>query len=138
MSRCYGLHLCSVCLSADAEDHESYVYKLSRRQALSQWLMDVSRPTAEEQLKQSDPVSPLLALTAQSLAVCIYQEHGYLSNLFSLLSRLQLSAACRLAHQHRDHKLGLLISQSATSSTVNKVTLRQQLEEWRRQEVRMR
>ena len=54
-------------LPAGAEDHESYAYKLSRRQALSQWLMGVSRPTAEEQLKQSDPVSFLRALTAQSL-----------------------------------------------------------------------
>lgn len=44
------------------------------------------------------------------------QEH-YLKALFSLVAGQQLSEACKLAREKRDHKLALLLSQ-ATKNTI--------------------
>ena len=67
----------------------------------------------------------------------LFQEQGYLSNLFDLLTQFRLPEACLLAHSNQDHKLALLISQAASSNVMNRQMLRQQLNEWDRLEVRL-
>ena len=70
------------------------------------------------------------------LVPCVYLPHlqdaEYLGALFSLVSGRQMAAACRLAHQHRDHKLALLLGQVANGSANSRQLAYEQMDMWRR------
>ncbi len=54
--------------------------------------------------------------------------------LLNLLAKFNLSEACSVAHQHKDHKLALLFAQAASGSLGNRLMLRQQLNDWEKME----
>lgn len=51
------------------------------------------------------------------------------------LAQFNLLQATTTAHKHKDHKLALLISQSATGHRDNRLLLHQQLNDWDKLEV---
>ena len=55
--------------------------------------------------------------------------------VLQLLTQFNLSKALSVAHQHKDYKLALLISQAASGSLGNRLMLRQQLDDWDKMEV---
>lgn len=83
-------------------DPDSYGNQAARRKRLYHWLRETNESVTEEEVSRSS-------------------DSNYLKALFSLVSGQQLSKACRLAQQHRDHKLALLLSQAAQNTTYNRL-----------------
>lgn len=66
--------------------------------------------------------------------VVTFQGQNHVIAVMSLLSGHQVSAACRLAQESRDHRLALLIAQAAGANFPRKL-LAQQLHNWGDQRV---
>ena len=107
------MYLCSA--EPSLADQTSYIHCLSRRNALTQWLMEAASTTVEREVAAAGDT-----------------DAEYLEAVFSLVSGRQMAAACRLAHQHRDHKLALLLGQVASSSANSRQLAYEQLDIWRR------
>jgi len=97
------------------ENRSTYHSRISRRTALSKWLTEV---LAKEIGKELDG--------------CKAEDDGHLDTIFCLLTGQQIEKACKVACDHREYRMALLLSQASGDSQI-KHLLREQLGEWIKQ-----
>ncbi|KAG1655397.1 Nuclear pore complex protein Nup98-Nup96 [Nymphon striatum] len=98
----------------DNERPESYVNRMARRKAVSEWLTLVSKENIRSEIENHDEVN---------------HSEKYLNKLLSHLSGKNVREACKTAQLSGDHRLALLLAQ-AGGSTITRQMLQKQLEVW--------
>ncbi|XP_077519119.1 nuclear pore complex protein Nup98-96 isoform X3 [Amblyomma americanum] len=92
----------------------SYAYAKSRKEALSNWLVDTTKPVIEEEIAD------------------LQREDGNeLRVMLAYLSGHDIARACAVAQRSRDFRLGLLLSQGG-SNPVSRAMLQKQLDHWKK------
>ncbi|KAG1655392.1 Nuclear pore complex protein Nup98-Nup96 [Nymphon striatum] len=98
----------------DLQRPESYVNRMARRKAVSEWLTLVSKENIRSEIENHDEVN---------------HSEKYLNKLLSHLSGKNVREACKTAQLSGDHRLALLLAQ-AGGSTITRQMLQKQLEVW--------
>ncbi|XP_050416506.2 nuclear pore complex protein Nup98-Nup96 isoform X1 [Patella vulgata] len=95
--------------------HSEDVYAIhqARREMLSQWLSNTGADKIYREVNESK-----------------FKTNAHLEAIFSHLTGGQIAEACLLAQQSGDHRLALLLAQSA-GSCISKQLLEQQLQDWK-------
>ena len=148
-----------VFLDASLADQTSYQHCLARRKTLTQWLMQAAASTVEKEVAAAGDSVRCSPIRVQGICYPIFfefllpefftpsilqdlphllQDSEYLGALLSLVSGRQIGGACRLANQHRDHKLALLLGQITGGNPNFRRLAYEQLDMWRRLGVRGR
>lgn len=83
------------------QDVSNYVVQMARREAVSSWLIKSSESNVTK-------------------AIASINQDNYLSKIFIYLSCLRISDAVKLAQQHQDFRLSLLLSQAEGTAIVRK------------------
>ncbi|KAH9373402.1 hypothetical protein HPB48_009447 [Haemaphysalis longicornis] len=98
----------------DTDDIRSYSYAKSRKDALSDWLVETTKPVIEAEIADLQR-----------------EGKGELRVMLSHLSGRFIAEACAVAQRSRDFRLGLLLSQGG-SNPVSRVMLQKQLDHWKK------
>uniref|UniRef100_A0A1E1XGD9 Nuclear pore complex protein Nup98-Nup96 n=1 Tax=Amblyomma aureolatum TaxID=187763 RepID=A0A1E1XGD9_9ACAR len=96
------------------DDINSYAYAKTRKEALSNWLVDTTKPVIEEEIADFQR-----------------EDGNELRVMLAYLSGHDIARACAVAQRSRDFRLGLLLSQGG-SNPVSRATLQKQLDHWKK------
>lgn len=96
------------------DDPATYAYAQARREALSDWLVQTTKDTIEEEI---------MALK--------YKGPSHVKIILSHLSGHRVSKACAVAREAREHRLSLLVAQGGCSP-ITRGILQKQVDNWKK------